>query len=146
MADAGFDVWLGNNRSAVTLLSVLLTWCCSGSKYGFKHVSCKPSSPAFWNFSIDEFARFDVPAGINYITGHTGAAGPTLHCCPTAAPGFKQLTYIGFSQGSAQAFACFSTLHDVAAKVNLFIALSPAAKAQVAQHTLHLLRLMPGRD
>ena len=30
--------------------------------------------------------------------------------------GYKTLTYIGFSQGSAQAFACFSTLPDVANK------------------------------
>jgi lysosomal acid lipase/cholesteryl ester hydrolase len=100
MADSGFDVWIGNNR---------------GNKYGHKHIKLKPSQQEFWNFSIDEFARYDIPSGISYILGHTG---------------FKTLTYVGFSQGSAQAFACFATLHDVAAKVNLFIALSPAAKAQ----------------
>jgi len=100
MADAGFDVRLGNNR---------------GNKYGFKHVTMVPSSKDFWNFSLDEFARYDLPAGINYVLNHTG---------------FQTLTYIGFSQGSAQAFACFSTKFDVAKKVNLFIALSPAAKAQ----------------
>lgn len=42
-----FDVWCGNNR---------------GNKYSMKHTTLKPTSDAFWDFSIDELARFDAPA------------------------------------------------------------------------------------
>jgi hypothetical protein len=45
--DAGFDVWLCNNR---------------GNKYSCKHVNLAPSSERFWNFSMDEMARYDIPA------------------------------------------------------------------------------------
>jgi lysosomal acid lipase/cholesteryl ester hydrolase len=44
--------------------------------------------------------------------------------------GAERLTYIGFSQGSAQAFACLSINQDIAKKVNLFIALAPAARVK----------------
>ncbi|CAN0557872.1 unnamed protein product, partial [Ectocarpus sp. 8 AP-2014] len=43
--------------------------------------------------------------------------------------GQPQLCYIGFSQGTAQAFAAFSSDPDLQAKVFLFVALSPAVRA-----------------
>lgn len=96
LADLGYDVWLGNNR---------------GNKYSKKHVSYHSSSAIFWNFSMDDFALYDIPDTIEYI----------LYIVSQSS-----LVYIGFSQGSAQAFASLSVNPALNKKVNLFIALAPA--------------------
>ncbi|CAN0460419.1 unnamed protein product, partial [Ectocarpus sp. 8 AP-2014] len=46
--------------------------------------------------------------------------------------------YIGFSQGTAQAFAAFSSDPDLQAKVFLFVALSPAVRANHLSNSLLL--------
>jgi len=91
--NAGYDVWLGNNR---------------GNKYSHKHISKKPKSDEYWNFSMDDMARYDLPTMIDYILAQTGA---------------PSLTLVGFSQGTAQGFAYLST--TLSSKVNLFITLAP---------------------
>lgn len=96
LSDLGYDVWLGNNR---------------GNKYSKKHLVYTPSSNEFWNFSIDEFALYDIPNTIEYILETTGQ---------------KSLVYIGFSQGTSQAFASLSIHPKLNKKVKLFIALAPA--------------------
>ncbi|KAH7409787.1 Alpha/Beta hydrolase protein [Phaeosphaeria sp. MPI-PUGE-AT-0046c] len=96
LVERGYDVWLGNNR---------------GNKYSKKSVHTAPTSSSFWNFSMDQFAFHDIPDSIAYIL-------ETTHQ--------PSLSYIGFSQGTAQAFATLSihpTLND---KVDVFIALAPA--------------------
>lgn len=96
LVERGYDVWLGNNR---------------GNKYSKKSIHTPPTSSSFWNFSMDQFAFHDIPDSIAYIL-------ETTHQ--------PSLSYIGFSQGTAQAFATLSihpTLND---KVNVFIALAPA--------------------
>lgn len=97
LADAGYDVWMGNNR---------------GSTYSENHTTLDPTSREFWDFTYDEMALYDVPANIDKILGVTG---------------FTSLSYIGHSQGTLQGFAGFSTDDAVAAKVNVFIALAPVA-------------------
>lgn len=87
---------LGNNR---------------GNKYSKKSVHSAPTSLEFWNFSIDEFAFHDIPNSIEYILGNTGQ---------------PSLSYIGFSQGTAQAFAALSIHPKLNQQVNVFIALAPA--------------------
>ena len=62
LADASFDVWLGNMR---------------GNAFSREHSTLRPESSArdrrdFWNFSIDEVARYDLPACIQYILHTTG--------------------------------------------------------------------------
>lgn len=74
-------------------------------------MNSKPSSLEFWNFSIDEFAFHDIPDSIEYILGNTSEAS---------------LSYIGFSQGTAQAFAALSIHPKLNQQVNVFIALAPA--------------------
>lgn len=96
LVDLGFDVWLGNNR---------------GNKYSKKSVKYDPNSKEFWNYSMDDFAWHDIPDSINYILDITRA---------------KNLSYIGFSQGSAQAFAALSIHPQLNQKVNVFVALAPA--------------------
>ncbi|GJJ14839.1 hypothetical protein Clacol_009107 [Clathrus columnatus] len=96
LAEKGYDVWLGNNR---------------GNKYSKKHMMHKPSSSAFWDFSLDEFCLYDIPDTIEYILETTQV---------------KTLSYIGFSQGTAQAFASLSVHPYLNRKINLFVALAPA--------------------
>jgi len=98
LADEGYDVWLGNNR---------------GNKYSHKHLRYAPNHDRFWDFCIDHLAYYDLPALVEYILLQTRV---------------PKISYIGFSQGSAQAFAAFSTNHELSARVNVFIALSPAAR------------------
>eukprot|EP01113_Clastostelium_recurvatum_P043213 TRINITY_DN7101_c0_g1_i1.p1 TRINITY_DN7101_c0_g1~~TRINITY_DN7101_c0_g1_i1.p1 ORF type:complete len:484 (-),score=119.34 TRINITY_DN7101_c0_g1_i1:81-1532(-) len=97
LADAGYDVWLGNNR---------------GNKYSYKHMKHAPTDEKFWDWSLDELACYDVPAMIDHILQRNGGAG---------------LTLIGFSQGTAQSWAALSSSPRVASKVRLFIALAPVA-------------------
>lgn len=62
-----------------------------------------------------------------------------------------KLCYIGFSQGTAQAFAAFSSNSDLLEKVQLFVALSPAVRANHLSKSLLLslvqanLRCMKGK-
>ncbi|KAI7155572.1 alpha/beta-hydrolase [Hortaea werneckii] len=96
LVEQGYDVWLGNNR---------------GNKYSKKSVHSKPTEARFWDFSMDQFAFHDIPDSINYILETTRQ---------------PNLSYIGFSQGTAQAFATLSIHPTLNEKVNLFIALAPA--------------------
>ncbi|KAI0600591.1 Alpha/Beta hydrolase protein [Biscogniauxia sp. FL1348] len=96
LVDQGFDVWLGNNR---------------GNKYSKKSIKSSPTSTQFWNFSIDEFAFYDIPDTIQYILDTTRQ---------------PSLSYIGFSQGTAQSFASLAVHPRLNEQVNVFIALAPA--------------------
>ncbi|PLB37951.1 sterol esterase [Aspergillus candidus] len=96
LVEQGYDVWLGNNR---------------GNKYSKKSVKYSPLSTEFWDFSIDNFAFHDIPDSIQYILDVT--AQPSL-------------SYIGFSQGTAQAFATFSIHPLLNEKIDVFVALAPA--------------------
>lgn len=96
LVNQGYDVWLGNNR---------------GNKYSKKSTKHSPISTGFWNFSMDEFAFHDIPDTIDYILNATSQ---------------PSLSYIGFSQGTAQAFATLSIHPGLNDRVNLFVALAPA--------------------
>ncbi|KAG5930726.1 hypothetical protein E4U53_002155 [Claviceps sorghi] len=96
LLERGFDVWLGNNR---------------GNKYSKKSIHSSPASVKFWDFSLDEFAFYDIPDTISYILETTQQ---------------ESLSYIGFSQGTAQAFATLAIHPSLNHNVNVFIALAPA--------------------
>ncbi|CZT48502.1 related to triacylglycerol lipase [Rhynchosporium secalis] len=96
LVEKGYDVWLGNNR---------------GNKYSKKSVHHSPTDIPFWDFSMDEFAFHDIPDSIAYILETTSA---------------PSLSYIGFSQGTAQAFATLAIHPRLNDQVNVFIALAPA--------------------
>jgi len=100
LVDLGYDVWLGNNR---------------GNKYSYKHISRSPKEDKFWDFCLDDLACFDLPAMIYYVLAETGS---------------ESLSYVGFSQGTAQAFAGFSSNSKLASKINNFIALAPSTRVK----------------
>ncbi|KAJ7594622.1 triacylglycerol lipase [Mycena floridula] len=96
LVEQGYDVWLGNNR---------------GNKYSRKSLHYSPNSTKFWDYSMDDFAWHDIPDTVEYILEATKE---------------ESLSYIGFSQGTAQAFAALSIHPQLNTKVNVFIALAPA--------------------
>ncbi|CAN0058995.1 unnamed protein product [Laminaria digitata] len=58
LAASGFDVFLGNAR---------------GNRYSHKHMRLSPvTSDAYWNFSIDELARYDTPTMIDHVLKVSG--------------------------------------------------------------------------
>lgn len=73
----------------------------------------KQSQERFWDFCFDQVALDDVPSTVDYILKTTSHAS---------------LTYIGFSQGTAQAFAALSFIPDLNKKINLLVALAPVTK------------------
>ena len=98
LANAGFDVWMGNNR---------------GTKYSRIHKTYTTSDPEFWDFSFDEFAEYDLPANLAYISLSTGT---------------KKIRYIGHSQGTSQMFAALSDPKirpKVAPYIAVYYALAP---------------------
>ncbi|KIO19480.1 hypothetical protein M407DRAFT_222821 [Tulasnella calospora MUT 4182] len=98
LAEKGYDVWFGNNR---------------GNKYSKKALYCNAHERKFWDYSIDEFCMHDIPNSIDYILETTQA---------------PKLSYIGFSQGTAQAFAALSINPRLNQKVSVFVGLAPAMR------------------
>lgn len=121
LVDAGYDVWLGNNR---------------GNIYSRNHTSMLPSEKRFWNFtyiyiqqsffiifrfscfllifnfSYHELGIYDIPAIIDYILDRTN---------------WDKLHYIGHSQGTTQFWVAMSQKPNYNAKVKLMIGLAPVA-------------------
>ena len=97
MAAKGYDVWLGNSR---------------GNKYSLGHLTLSTSSKAYWAFTWQHFAQYDIPADINFILSMTG---------------FPKLTYMGHSQGTLVMFALLSSQPEWADKLTTFVAVGPVA-------------------
>nr|XP_028964585.1 triacylglycerol lipase 2-like [Malus domestica] len=77
LADNGFDVWLANSRGTV-------------SSRG--HKTLTPLYPAYWDWSWDQLAAYDLPALFAYVNNQTG----------------QKLHYVGHSLGTLTPLAAFS--------------------------------------
>lgn len=108
LANAGFDVWLGNNR---------------GNKYSRKnvHFHADLQSENFFDYSFEDLAKFDVPALLDYVIHATGR---------------PKVSFVGHSQGTAQMFAALAMNEEaVFRRVNFFGALAPVARMAHAQRS-----------
>lgn len=110
LVDKGYEVWLGNNR---------------GNKYSRKHLKLSASDPQFWDFSLDEYAFYDIPAILGYISSFYNDK--------------HKITYIGFSQGCSQLLASLSLKPELNEKLNHFIGLSPAVIPRKLAHPIFKL-------
>ncbi|XP_031828488.1 gastric triacylglycerol lipase isoform X2 [Nomia melanderi] len=97
LADAGYDVWLGNNR---------------GNIYSKNHTSISLTDRRFWDFSYHELGDRDLPATIDYILDQTR---------------YERLSYIGHSQGTTQFWVMMSKRPNYNGKIALMIGLAPVA-------------------
>lgn len=114
LLERGFDVWVFESPpwAASCVANALLQFGNNrGNKYSKKAIHSSPTSVQFWDFSMDEFAFHDIPDTISYILDVTQQ---------------KSLSYIGFSQGTAQAFATLAIHPRLNSQVNVFIGLAPA--------------------
>ncbi|CAH2322149.1 lysosomal acid lipase cholesteryl ester hydrolase isoform X1 [Pelobates cultripes] len=113
LADAGYDVWMGNSR---------------GNTWSRKHKTLSPAKDEFWAFSYDEMAKQDLPAVINFILKKTGQ---------------EQIYYVGHSQGTTIAFIAFSSMPELAKKIKMFFGLAPVATIKFSNSPLAKLGYFP---
>ncbi|XP_053607252.1 lipase 1-like [Plodia interpunctella] len=118
LAEAGYDVWLGNAR---------------GNFYSRRHVSLSPSfgraNVDFWKFSWDEIGDIDLPAMIDYIIEETGQ--PKMH-------------YIGHSQGCTSFLVLNALRPEYSEKFISFQALSPGAFFIYNDNLFYRLSILEG--
>lgn len=82
LADAGYDVWLANNR---------------GNYFSRNSTRLNPDKDAFWQFDFEDMGVYDIPANMGYITKYTGV---------------KKIPYVAHSQGTAIMFVALSKIED----------------------------------
>jgi pimeloyl-ACP methyl ester carboxylesterase len=111
LAEAGFDVWMGNNR---------------GCRLSMKHIKYDPSKksdrPLFWNFDFEDMGIKDLPTMIDFVLEKTGQ---------------QKVGFVGHSEGTTQTFIGMSMMPEYfQQKINLFVALAPPTRISNSQSTL----------
>ncbi|KFP35268.1 Lipase member M, partial [Chlamydotis macqueenii] len=115
LADAGYDVWVGNSR---------------GTRWSRRHQCLSADQTEFWDFSFHEMAMYDLPATIDFVLQKTGQ---------------RQMYYVGYSQGSTIAFIAFSSMPDLAQKIKMFFALGPVVTMKYAKSPIMKMSFLPDR-
>merc|ERR1712142_81467 len=100
LADAGYDVWMGNVR---------------GNTYSKKHETYEVDSKQFWDFSFDQISKFDLPAMIELALSKSSASS---------------LYYVGHSQGTMMIWAGVSENQFLQKRIKLVFALAPVARLE----------------
>ncbi|XP_046748452.1 lipase 3-like [Diprion similis] len=98
LADAGYDVWLGNAR---------------GNKYSRNHTTLTNfTGPDFWYFDWHEIGYYDQPAMIDYALEVTGQ---------------EKVIFIGHSQGTTTFYVMASLRPEYNDKIKVMFSLAPVA-------------------
>lgn len=97
LADAGYDVWMGNAR---------------GNIYSRYNTKLSVNHPYFWRFDWHEIGVIDIAAMIDYIIEQTGE---------------QSIHYAGHSQGTTVYFVLMSERPEYNAKVKSAHMLAPCA-------------------
>lgn len=97
LADAGYDLWMGNVR---------------GSTHSRQHITLSPDSKEFWHFSWHESGYYDLPAMIDYVSTTTGQ---------------PKIQYVGHSQGTTTFLVMASMRPEYNDKILSAHMLSPVA-------------------
>ncbi|XP_055837851.1 lipase 3-like [Episyrphus balteatus] len=96
LADAGYDVWLGNTR---------------GNAYSMRHLTITNLLlPSFWDFTWNEMAVVDLPTMLDYVLLKSNQ---------------KALHYVGHSQGTTIFFVLMSEMPEYNAKIKTAHMLAP---------------------
>ncbi|XP_049274329.1 lipase member M-like [Rhipicephalus sanguineus] len=109
LADAGYDVWLGNYR---------------GTPYSRGHREYSDSDSRYWDFRLDEIGLLDLPALVDYVLASTG---------------WPQLFLVGFSQGNTAAWAMLADKPQYNNKILLVVALAPVANMTFIRSPVRVL-------
>ncbi|XP_013099817.1 lipase 3 [Stomoxys calcitrans] len=97
LADAGFDVWLGNQR---------------GNSYSQQHTHYDTWTDDFWNFSFHEIGYYDLAAVFDYMLMKTN--NTAVH-------------YVGYSQGTTCLLVLLASRPEYRQKVRSSHLLAPVA-------------------
>ena len=107
LVDRGFDLWFTNNRATV---------------YSPKYAKAEAWEKAYWDFSFDDYGKYDNVANMKYIYDFTGG---------------KKVSYYGYSLGTTQGFYSLARLEES------FFAEHAQAFALVAPCTISEFALWP---
>lgn len=121
LADAGYDLWLGNAR---------------GNTYSKRHISLRHDDSRFWDFSFHEMALFDLPAEIDYIYKIKGIENYSTN---NASDYPRNLVYVGHSMGTTMLFAMLSLRPEYNSKIRAVMALAPVAYMSKVKSPIRLL-------
>ena len=111
LVDAGYDVWIGNNR---------------GTEYAWDHVTLDSAKDdAYWDWTWAEMGLYDDVANIKAIK---------------AAAGVDKMFYVGYSQGTIQMHYGLAHLESTfhAANLHKVVQLAPCFVPHVPNWTMSL--------